>query len=132
MRGQKVVGKKLTEVFIPHFSPQLPGFQTLPLNTNRTAKHHYTQKHCTHVRIWYDGIQVYLYLPGSLSWRLTTCTIDDSKDARDQVYGQGGGYDNPDNKAKFSHELIAGAASFEGFKLYEDHQRKEGKLGCYS
>ena len=31
-----------------------------------------------------------------------------------------------DNQAKFSHELIAGAASFEGFKLYEDHQRKEG------
>ena len=25
-------------------------------------------------------------------------------------------------------ELIAGAASFEGFKLYEDHQRSEGKV----
>ena len=51
----------------------------------------------------------------------------ESEDAHDQVYRQGGGYDNPDNKAKFSHELIAGGAAFEGFKLYEDHQRKEGK-----
>jgi len=47
---------------------------------------------------------------------------DDSQDAHQQVYS-----DNPDNQGKFSHELIAGAASFEGFKLYEDHQRKEGK-----
>ncbi|MCJ1264793.1 hypothetical protein MMC22_004668 [Lobaria immixta] len=47
----------------------------------------------------------------------------ESEDAHQQVYDQGGGYDN---QAKFSHELIAGAASFEGFKLFEDHQRKEG------
>lgn len=52
---------------------------------------------------------------------------DDSQQAHDQVYNQDGGYDNPDNQAKFSHELVAGAASFEGFKLFEDHQRKEGK-----
>lgn len=51
----------------------------------------------------------------------------ESQDAHDQVYNQGGGYDNPDNQAKFSHELVAGGAAFEGFKLYEDHQRKEGK-----
>ncbi|KAI9822513.1 MAG: hypothetical protein M1827_000232 [Pycnora praestabilis] len=51
----------------------------------------------------------------------------DSQDAHDQVYNQGGGYDNPDNQAKFSHELVAGGAAFEGFKLFEDHQRKEGK-----
>ncbi|MCJ1321798.1 hypothetical protein MMC17_008553 [Xylographa soralifera] len=54
---------------------------------------------------------------------------DDAEQAHQQVYQQGGGYDNPDpdNKGKFSHELIAGGAAFEGFKLYEDHQRKEGK-----
>ena len=40
------------------------------------------------------------------------------------MYQQGGGYDN---QAKFSHELVAGGAAFEGFKLFEDHQRKEGK-----
>jgi len=54
---------------------------------------------------------------------------DDAQNAHSDVYQQGGGWDNPqpDNKGKFSHELIAGAATFEGFKLYEDHQRKEGK-----
>ena len=51
--------------------------------------------------------------------------LGDSEEAHQQVYsGDDGGYGN--NQAKFSHELIAGAASFEGFKLFEDHQRKEG------
>ena len=49
----------------------------------------------------------------------------ESEDAHQQVYDQGG---EPDHQAKFSHELIAGAASFEGFKLFEDHQRKEGQI----
>ena len=62
-----------------------------------------------------------------LNTLLTGGQKGESEDAHDQVYRQGGGYDNPDNKAKFSHELIAGGAAFEGFKLYEDHQRKEGK-----
>jgi hypothetical protein len=31
-----------------------------------------------------------------------------------------------EHKGKFSHELIAGAASFEAFKAFEDHRRKEG------
>ena len=54
---------------------------------------------------------------------------DESQDAHQQVYEQGGGYENPqeEHKGKFSHELIAGAASFEGFKLFEDQQRKEGE-----
>ncbi|KAM0802930.1 hypothetical protein BDR22DRAFT_887261 [Usnea florida] len=52
----------------------------------------------------------------------------ESQDAHNQVYNQGGGYDNPDHQAKFSHELLAGGAAFEGFKLYEDHQRKEGNV----
>ena len=60
---------------------------------------------------------------------LTGRRSGESQDAHDQVYNQGGGYDNPDNQAKFSHELVAGGAAFEGFKLYEDHQRKEGKQG---
>ena len=56
----------------------------------------------------------------------TLSPLDDAQQAHQEVYQQDGGYDNPDNKAKFSHELLAGAASFEGFKLYEDHQRNEG------
>ncbi|KAE9983961.1 hypothetical protein BLS_003366 [Venturia inaequalis] len=34
---------------------------------------------------------------------------------------------NSDNKAEFSHELLAGGASFAAFKMFEDRQRKEGK-----
>jgi len=49
--------------------------------------------------------------------------FDESRDAHEQVYGSGG----YDNQAKFSHELIGGGAAFEGMKLFEDHQRKEGK-----
>ncbi|KAJ3472762.1 hypothetical protein NLG97_g10733 [Lecanicillium saksenae] len=30
------------------------------------------------------------------------------------------------HEAKFSHELLAGGASFAAFKAFEDHQRKEG------
>jgi hypothetical protein len=48
---------------------------------------------------------------------------DEAQDAHKEVYGSGG----YDNQAKFSHELIAGGAAFEGMKLFEDHQRKEGK-----
>lgn len=36
-------------------------------------------------------------------------------------------YDGENHEAKFSHELIAGAASFEAAKLFEDRQRREGK-----
>ncbi|WPH03853.1 Hypothetical protein R9X50_00673600 [Acrodontium crateriforme] len=32
-----------------------------------------------------------------------------------------------EHKAKFSHELLAGGASFAAFKAFEDHQRNEGK-----
>jgi hypothetical protein len=34
--------------------------------------------------------------------------------------------DSP-NEGSFGHEVVAGAASFGAFKLFEDHQRKEGK-----
>ena len=55
---------------------------------------------------------------------------DESQSSHNEVYNQAGGYDNPnpEHKGKFSHELIAGAAAFEGFKAYEDHQRSEGKV----
>ncbi len=48
--------------------------------------------------------------------------FNESRDAHQEVYGSGG----YENQAKFSHELIAGAAAFEGMKQWEDHQRKEG------
>jgi hypothetical protein len=53
---------------------------------------------------------------------------DEAQDAHKEVYGSGG----YDNQAKFSHELIAGGAAFEGMKLFEDHQRKEGNQICYT
>ncbi|KAJ3755046.1 putative CipC-like antibiotic response protein [Lentinula raphanica] len=34
---------------------------------------------------------------------------------------------NTHHEAKLSHELLAGAASFEAFKALEDHKAKEGK-----
>ena len=63
---------------------------------------------------------------------LTVLVLGESQDAHNQVYNQDGGYDNPDHQAKFSHELVAGGAAFEGFKLYEDHQRKEGKHASFT
>ncbi|KAJ5280368.1 CipC-like antibiotic response protein [Penicillium angulare] len=48
---------------------------------------------------------------------------EQSDDAHRQVYGG----EQQHHEAKFSHELIAGAASFAGMKAWEDHQRKEGK-----
>ena|ERR1700709_190882 len=33
-----------------------------------------------------------------------------------------------DNQSSFGHEMIAGAASFGAFKIFEDRQRKEGML----
>jgi len=46
--------------------------------------------------------------------------FDDAKDNYNQVY-------QDDNKAEFSHELLAGGASFMAMKMFEDKQRKEGK-----
>jgi len=58
---------------------------------------------------------------------LTHCK-DETRDAHQQVYGNDQ-YGDDQNQAKFSHELIGGAAAFEGMKLFEDRQRKEGKMG---
>ncbi len=46
--------------------------------------------------------------------------LEQSDDAHRQVYGE------QKHESHFSHELIAGAASFAGMKAWEDHQRKEG------
>ncbi|KAL2001842.1 hypothetical protein VTN02DRAFT_1133 [Thermoascus thermophilus] len=47
---------------------------------------------------------------------------DESRDAHEQVYGE-----ENRHEGKLSHELLAGAASFAGFKAFEDYQRKQGK-----
>lgn len=44
----------------------------------------------------------------------------DHEDNHQAVYGE-------KHEGKFSHELLAGAASFEAAKLFEDRQRREGK-----
>ncbi|KAG7008324.1 calcipressin [Physcia stellaris] len=49
---------------------------------------------------------------------------DESLKAHQQVYQQGGGHKQP-NQTKFSTELIASAAAFEGMKRLEDKLRKE-------
>lgn len=45
--------------------------------------------------------------------------LDESEQAHEQVYGG-------QHEGKLSHELIAGAASFEAFKAYEDKKEREG------
>jgi len=57
-----------------------------------------------------------------------TLHTDDAQESHQEVYDNDGGYTEPKHESHFSHELVAGAASFEGMKLFEDHQRKEGKL----
>ncbi|KAI4591528.1 hypothetical protein LQW54_010041 [Pestalotiopsis sp. IQ-011] len=47
--------------------------------------------------------------------------FDNNRDSHQEVYGDGG------HEAKFSHELVGGAAAFEAMKLFEDKQRREGK-----
>lgn len=49
-----------------------------------------------------------------------TLPIDNNRDSHQEVYGDGG------HEAKFSHELVGGAAAFEAMKLFEDKQRREG------
>ncbi|RUP44802.1 hypothetical protein BC936DRAFT_148994 [Jimgerdemannia flammicorona] len=46
-----------------------------------------------------------------------------SQESHDQVFGT----EAHQHKAKWSHELIGGAAAFEAMKAYEDHQAKNGK-----
>ncbi|KAF1351280.1 hypothetical protein BDV97DRAFT_368925 [Delphinella strobiligena] len=51
---------------------------------------------------------------------------DDSDQA--QAYNQ---VQNDDNKASWSHELIAGAASYEAAKAYENHCNQNGTPGSH-
>jgi len=50
----------------------------------------------------------------------------DQGQAYDQ-YNQYANSDQPEHKAKISHELISGAAAFEATKAWEDHQAANGK-----
>ncbi|KKK15241.1 hypothetical protein P175DRAFT_0512720 [Aspergillus ochraceoroseus IBT 24754] len=54
--------------------------------------------------------------------------FDDNSDQA-QSYDQYRNLDsnNDEHKAKFSHELIAGAASYEAMKAYENHVAKNGQ-----
>ncbi|KAJ5512275.1 hypothetical protein N7463_001827 [Penicillium fimorum] len=47
---------------------------------------------------------------------------DESEKAHQEVYNG-----EQHHEGKFSHEFAAGAASFAAMKVYEDHERKEGK-----
>jgi hypothetical protein len=57
--------------------------------------------------------------------KLTTSITGESE----QAYQQ---YQDPNqqfhNESHFSHEALAGAASFGAFKMFEDRQRAEGSL----
>ncbi|PYH81362.1 putative phosphoglycerate mutase family protein [Aspergillus uvarum CBS 121591] len=48
----------------------------------------------------------------------------DEQQAHEQLTNYDG---SEEHQAKFSHELIAGAASFEAMKAYEEHQERNGK-----
>ncbi|KAJ5745357.1 hypothetical protein N7520_010539, partial [Penicillium odoratum] len=52
-----------------------------------------------------------------------TFRLDHGDRSHREVYGE----QQAHHEAKFSHEAIAGAASFAGMKAWEDHQRREGK-----
>ena len=70
----------------------------------------------------------YVYLAHGLLFEVTNPLTknlifpDDAQDAHQQVYGE------ERHEGKLSHEVLAGGAAFEGMKLFEDHQRKEGGI----
>jgi hypothetical protein len=51
---------------------------------------------------------------------ILTLSIDGNRDAHQQMYG------DDQHEAKFSHELIGGAAAFEAMKAFENSQRRKG------
>ena len=63
-----------------------------------------------------------LPLPAILPRLLTCHPTGESQDAYNQVQSD----DFENHKSSFGHEALAGAASFGAFKVFEDHQRKEG------
>ncbi|KAL4915692.1 hypothetical protein BDW62DRAFT_188083 [Aspergillus aurantiobrunneus] len=52
---------------------------------------------------------------------------NNSHQARSYDQFQNLDHTNEEHKAKFSHELISGAASYEAMKAYEHHCEKNGK-----
>lgn len=63
-----------------------------------------------------------LFTPSHTSTTNTTLK-GESQDAYNQNYDNNG----QPNEASFGHEFLGGAAAFAGMKVFEDHQRKEGK-----
>lgn len=61
---------------------------------------------------------------GLASW-LTVSGIDDSEQA--DYHQQWNNSEPQEHEASFAHELIAGAASYEAAKAYEEHEEREGK-----
>ncbi|KAK0651698.1 hypothetical protein B0T16DRAFT_324020 [Cercophora newfieldiana] len=51
--------------------------------------------------------------------------FDQARDARDAVYSPQ--EYNDDHRAKFSHELVGGAAAFEAMHVWEKERQAEGK-----
>ncbi|KAF2113669.1 hypothetical protein BDV96DRAFT_578193 [Lophiotrema nucula] len=51
----------------------------------------------------------------------------DAEQSYDKVYNNDN-FDQDKNESSFGHEVVAGGAAFAGFKAFEDHQRKEGKV----
>lgn len=66
-----------------------------------------------------------------LSQSLTPCLpqLDDSEQANN--YDQWNNSNPEEHEPSFAHELIAGAASFEAAKAYENHVAQNGKHGSY-
>jgi hypothetical protein len=56
--------------------------------------------------------------------QLTPVFTDDSEEARH--YNDFQNTPQHEHEAKFSHELIGGAAAFEAMKSYEDHEARNG------
>ncbi|KAI0910695.1 hypothetical protein F4823DRAFT_360075 [Ustulina deusta] len=52
--------------------------------------------------------------------------FEESRQKRDEIY------EGEPHKSHLSHELVAGGAAFEAMKLFEDRQRREGKVVNHS
>ena len=59
------------------------------------------------------------------SWLTGNHCIDDSEQA--DAHRQWNNSEPREHEASFAHELIAGAASYEAAKAYEEHEEREGK-----
>jgi hypothetical protein len=64
--------------------------------------------------------------PSPVHHELPTLVADTFVDDSERAYDRAQNNDQFDHQSSFGHEALAGAASFGAFKLFEDHQRKEG------